>query len=102
MFNKVLSQVAKTENILAMIGGILIMLSATNMDTWTFKKPANLIMPLVLIMVLTPGFLLTLPPGDGSIFKSKNSSLLAMAVHSIVFIVLYSFLKINPATKKYY
>ena len=42
--------------------------------------------------MLSPGVLVTLPPVGSQIFMSCKTSLLAVAVHSIVFYVLLSYL----------
>lgn len=42
----------------------------------------------VLFFVLSPGVLLTLPPGGRGIFISRQTSLLAAAVHALVFVVV--------------
>lgn len=39
----------------------------------------------VLFIVLSPGVLLTLPPVGSKIFMSGKTSLLAVAVHAVVF-----------------
>jgi hypothetical protein len=41
----------------------------------------------VLFFVLSPGVLLTLPPGSKGIFTSGQTSLVAAAVHALVFMV---------------
>jgi hypothetical protein len=42
----------------------------------------------VLFFVLSPGVLLTLPPGSRGIFTSGQTSLAAAAVHALVFMVV--------------
>ena len=43
----------------------------------------------VLFFVLSPGVLVTLPPGrSGKVWMSRETSLQAAAVHSIVFVVV--------------
>ena len=44
----------------------------------------------LLFVLLSPGVLLTLPPVGGKIFMSGKTSLLAVAVHAVVFYVLLS------------
>ena len=39
----------------------------------------------ILFFVLSPGVLLTLPPGSRGIFMSHQTSVLAAAVHALVF-----------------
>ncbi len=42
----------------------------------------------VLFFVLSPGVLLTLPPGSRGVFASGQTSLAAAAVHALVFMVV--------------
>lgn len=42
----------------------------------------------ILFFVLSPGVLLTLPPGSRGIFASGQTSLAAAAVHALVFMVV--------------
>lgn len=42
----------------------------------------------VLFFVLSPGVLLTLPPGSKGVFTSGQTSLAAAAVHALVFMVV--------------
>ena len=42
----------------------------------------------VLFFVLSPGVLLTLPPGSRGVFTSGQTSLAAAAVHALVFMVV--------------
>jgi hypothetical protein len=43
--------------------------------------------PAVLFFVLSPGVLLTLPPGSRGIFMSGQTSVLAALVHAVVFLI---------------
>jgi len=38
--------------------------------------------------ILSPGVLLTLPPGDGGVFASQQTSYAAAAVHTLVFVAV--------------
>ena len=49
----------------------------------------------VLFFVLSPGVLLTLPPGSKGIFMSCQTSILAAAVHAIVFMLVAGYIKRN-------
>lgn len=60
-------------------------------------RPADLIVPAVLFILLTPGVLLTLPPGSKGVFMSGQTNLLAVGVHTLVFALLFSFLRKNFA-----
>ena len=42
----------------------------------------------VLFVVLSPGVLLTLPPGVKGVFRSGETSFLAVVVHAVVYVVL--------------
>ena len=63
-------------------------------------RPADLIVPAVLFILLTPGILLTLPPGSKGVFRSGQSSLIAVGVHTLVFALVFSFMRTKFA--KYY
>lgn len=56
-------------------------------------KPADLIVPTVLFILLSPGMLLTIPPGSGGLFMSRQTSVQAILVHTIVFAVVFAFLR---------
>ena len=45
----------------------------------------------ILFFVLSPGILLTLPPGGRGIFMSRQTSVIAAAVHALVFAVASHF-----------
>ena len=47
----------------------------------------------VLFFVLSPGVLLTLPPGSKGVFMSGQTSILAAAVHAVVFVVVAYYIK---------
>jgi hypothetical protein len=46
----------------------------------------------LLFAVLSPGLLLTLPPGSKGIFMSRQTSLLAVLVHAVVFYLALMYL----------
>ncbi len=46
----------------------------------------------LLFFVLSPGVLLTIPAGSRGLFFSRQTSLIAAAVHAIVFVVVGAFL----------
>jgi hypothetical protein len=54
---------------------------------------ADLIVPAVMFLVLSPGFLVTLPPGPGGIFMSRETSTSSIVVHTIVFTVIFATLR---------
>jgi len=56
-------------------------------------RPADLIVPAMLFVLLSPGVLLTLPPGSRGVFMSGQSSPPAVAVHAVVFALVFSFMR---------
>jgi len=60
-------------------------------------RPADLIVPAVLFVLLTPGVLLTLPPGSKGVWMSGQSSLVSVGVHTLVFALIFSMLRKNFA-----
>jgi hypothetical protein len=56
---------------------------------------ADLIVPAVLFLILSPGLLLTLPPGSGGVLRSGQTSILAIVTHAIVFALIFTLLRKN-------
>lgn len=54
---------------------------------------ADILVPLVLFMILTPGVLLTIPPGSRGLFMSGQTSTAAVAVHTLVYAVVFALLR---------
>lgn len=52
----------------------------------------DLLLPTALFVALSPGVLLTLPPGRGPVFASGKTSLIAVFVHAVVFYLALLFL----------
>jgi hypothetical protein len=52
----------------------------------------NLLLATALFVALSPGVLLTLPPGRGPVFASGKTSLVAVFVHAVVFYLAMTFL----------
>lgn len=52
-----------------------------------------LIIPAILFFILSPGVLLTLPPCSKGIFMSGQTSILAAAVHAVVFVIVCQLIK---------
>ena len=50
-------------------------------------------LPTLLFVVLSPGVLLTLPPKGKGIYMSGQTSLLAVAVHAVVFALAFNYLR---------
>lgn len=55
--------------------------------------PADLIVPALLFILLTPGVLLTLPPSGGPVFLSGKTGLVPVLVHTVVFSILFASLR---------
>ena len=54
---------------------------------------ADLIVPAILFVLLTPGVLLTLPPASGGAFFSGQTGLVQVIVHAIVFSITFASLR---------
>ena len=54
---------------------------------------ADLIVPVVLFIVLSPGLLLSLPPGSGGVFRSGQTSIAAIITHAVVFALIFAVLR---------
>jgi len=54
---------------------------------------ANILVPVILFILLSPGVLLTLPPLSKGIFMSGQTSITAVLVHGVVFGVVYAILR---------
>jgi hypothetical protein len=50
---------------------------------------ADLLVPVILFVLLSPGVLLTLPPLKKGVFMSHETSLTSVLVHAIVFAGVY-------------
>ena len=53
----------------------------------------DLIVPAVLFIALTPGVLLTIPPKSGGLFLSGQTSPMAVGAHTLVFAILFAYLR---------
>lgn len=58
-------------------------------------KKTDLLVPTILFIMLSPGMLLTIPPGSGGLLRSGQTSLNSMLVHTIVFAIVYALLRAN-------
>tara|TARA_R110002074_G_scaffold8841_4_gene35788 strand:- start:1609 stop:1998 length:390 start_codon:yes stop_codon:yes gene_type:complete len=56
-------------------------------------RPTDLVIPTVLFMLLSPGMLLTIPPSSGGLFMSGQTSVASVLAHSVVFAVVFAFLR---------
>jgi len=62
----------------------------TNIKSMT---TADILVPLLLFIILMPGVILTLPPGSKGVFFSGQSSTNSVIVHSIVYAIVYAFIR---------
>lgn len=53
----------------------------------------DLVVTTVLFLALSPGLLLTLPPGSGGVVRSGQTSLEASLTHAIVFAIVFALLR---------
>ena len=53
----------------------------------------DLLVTTALFIALSPGLLLTLPPGSGGVFKSGQTSIPAAVTHAVVFAVVFALLR---------
>ena len=60
----------------------------------------NVVVPVVLFVLLSPGLLLTLPPLSRGVLTSGQTSTTAVLVHALVFGLVYSLLR--STFPKYY
>jgi hypothetical protein len=54
---------------------------------------ADLIVPAVLFVLLTPGLLLTIPPKNGGFWMSGQTSPAAVGAHTLVFALVFAFMR---------
>ena len=55
--------------------------------------PTDLIVTALLFALLSPGMLLTLPPGSNGVFASGQTGVAPVFVHALVFALLFAFLR---------
>jgi hypothetical protein len=53
----------------------------------------DLIVTTTLFIALSPGLLLTLPPGSGGVLRSGQTSIPATLTHAVVFAVVFALLR---------
>ena len=56
-------------------------------------RKLDLVVPTILFVLLSPGNLLTIPPMSKGLFMSGQTSMAAIAVHSLVFAIVFAFLR---------
>jgi hypothetical protein len=54
---------------------------------------SDLLVTTSLFLALSPGLLLTIPPGSGGVIRSGQTSLNAALVHSVVFAIIFALLR---------
>jgi hypothetical protein len=54
---------------------------------------ADILVPAILFVLLSPGMLLTLPPGSAGFFRSGQTSQVAIGVHTAVFGIAFAVLR---------
>ena len=54
---------------------------------------ADLFVPAFLFVLLTPGLLLTIPPKNGALLMSGQTSAMAVGAHTLVFALVFAFLR---------
>jgi CDP-diglyceride synthetase len=54
----------------------------------------------IIFFLLSPGVLLTIPPGSKGLFMSGQTSILAAAVHAVVFVIVHH--SVNSYIKRKY
>lgn len=54
---------------------------------------ADIIVPLILFAILTPGVLLTIPPGSKGLLMSGQTSNIAVIVHAVVYALTFAVLR---------
>lgn len=76
----------KTSNVSVLVHALVLMVVLLTMGV-----SKNKVMTAVLLFVmLSPGFLLQLPPGeDGHVIATNKTSFTSVAVHTLVFMVMY-------------
>ena len=57
--------------------------------------PTDLIVTAVLFAILSPGMLLTLPPGSNGVFMSGQTGVAPVFVHALVFALVFAFLRMQ-------
>ena len=53
----------------------------------------DLLVTTTLFLALSPGLLLTIPPGSGGLFRSGQTSIPAAVTHAVVFAVVFALLR---------
>lgn len=53
----------------------------------------DLLVTTALFVILSPGLLLTLPPGSGGVFRSGQTSLQSVLLHTVVYALIFALLR---------
>jgi hypothetical protein len=57
------------------------------------KQVMNILIPVLLFILLAPGFILTIPPQSKGLIASGQSNLSSVLVHAVVFALIYFLLR---------
>jgi phosphotransferase system glucose/maltose/N-acetylglucosamine-specific IIC component len=57
------------------------------------KQVMNILVPVILFIILSPGLLLTIPPLSNGLLKSGQTSVPSVLVHAVVFALIYHVLR---------
>jgi len=57
------------------------------------KELTNILIPTLLFILLSPGLFLTLPPTSKGVWMSRETSIHAIFLHSLVFAFIYFLLR---------
>lgn len=95
MLNKVFGEIQSQAVLVPTVYFFVLSHYLLNKSINVLQKPANVVVPLVLMVLLVPGMLLTFPAGSKGIFRSGQSTFTAVVVHTVVFAVVYALLRLN-------
>lgn len=85
-----------TDNRSVLLHSLVLMLALFLVFKFVVKrsfKQADLVVPAILFILLSPGMFLNIPPVGGKFWMTKQTSLPSMLVHTVVFALLYGFLR---------
>jgi len=57
------------------------------------KEFTNIIVPVLLFILLSPGFIITLPPTEKGFFMSRETTIQSIFLHALVFSLIYFLLR---------
>lgn len=87
----------KTDNRSVLMHSLVLMLVLFLVFKFVVKrsfKQADLVVPAILFILLSPGMFLNIPPlAGGKFWMTKQTSMPSIVVHTLVFAVVYGFLR---------